>query len=1030
MDNRTSSRSDHEEDGDGAASSRSALDAIDDAVASGASTPDENCAADDQRGGDPGDATAAEKGKEEANEPLEDAEERPTYAVELCEADDAPVPPQCNESLDVKDSPLQPPTREGLEEGDDARVEVWSGDEEAPVPPQYLEEKESIDRDIIATKKSAAAKLGRWFSGTPLRSPAPHADVGRLDAGRPRPPPGAASGTSGSFPGTALPQPRPAPGMPAPPEAALPRPSPFVEFYAVEARRVDDAEDDRFGAAGGGRERSERSIYEATFVPSPTWWQRHQRTLFVAAGIVMILVVGAVIAIGIVVSRPDDVPPSSGVDDPAPTTTPSPQPTPTIPPPPPVEGISLIQYLGSFFETDCGDKCWPYVHVSGNTAVVAPLLVKPRTGDPLKDVDWDRQIHILNKTAAGPFETVQRADVEYQPGHMSIFEDSMAVGANWETQQTGAVYVYQRNSTGLWHRVQRIVAPDSAVDAEFGFQVDIYEDAMAIGAYQDRVGKKGSVYIYRHKEDGWTLEQKLAPVDEKIRNFGMAVAIKGSRIAVGDRAFGGTGDEKLDPPGLKKGAVWLYEHNRATQKWTQMNEIMTSDQCSNWFGVSLAFTYDYGLLIGCPRDDMNAGSVYYYAPSETGYEFIQRIVPRQRGPNMMFGDMDQISVYGNALVVGTDTKSADGTVHVFLRNNGVWVEEGMIEPPTEDDLRFGVRVSTSGRNIGVSSWHNSFFYEVVEGPSIIPCITPTSHGAMFDSECEMCDPYVAMDGDTAVITKKKEGLQILSGENMALSDSADHSFKGAAISGDVVVAGTPDANEKKGSASVYQKTSTGNWFEWGPLSPNSIGSREHFGGAVDIDGDLIVVGAHSYLDGRGSAYIFRRSAQWSPWVQEAKLLPNDPNLRGFGRAVRIFNNTVAVADSSYNNSTGAVFVFEYDAVSQSWIQLNETITNSDCGGTFGSALLLTHDDDLLVGCSGKQAGTGAVYYYSRAKNHYILQQRLESRGGTPGDKFGGPDQIAADGDLMVVGTDKEANGTASIFAKKDDCEGKRQLFHK
>ena len=83
---------------------------------------------------------------------------------------------------------------------------------------------------------------------------------------------------------------------------------------------------------------------------------------------------------------------------------------------------------------------------------------------------------------------------------------------------------------------------DSVEYFKTGYHVGLYFDRLVIGAYQDREGKIGSIYIYQQKEAGaWELEgEKIAPPDDnKIENFGMAVSINGNRIAVGDGAYGG-----------------------------------------------------------------------------------------------------------------------------------------------------------------------------------------------------------------------------------------------------------------------------------------------------------------------------------------------------------------------------------------------------------------------------------------------------------------------------------------------------------
>ena len=102
--------------------------------------------------------------------------------------------------------------------------------------------------------------------------------------------------------------------------------------------------------------------------------------------------------------------------------------------------------------------------------MIAPLLINPSSGVPLDPVpEWSQQIHILNKTTSSAFETIQKIDVDHQPGSIVINGDTMVVGLNWETLQTGAAYVYVRNFTsGLWSETQRIVADDNRIDAEFG----------------------------------------------------------------------------------------------------------------------------------------------------------------------------------------------------------------------------------------------------------------------------------------------------------------------------------------------------------------------------------------------------------------------------------------------------------------------------------------------------------------------------------------------------------------------------------
>jgi len=58
-----------------------------------------------------------------------------------------------------------------------------------------------------------------------------------------------------------------------------------------------------------------------------------------------------------------------------------------------------------------------------------------------------------------------------------------------------------------------------------------------------------------------------------------------------------------------------------------------------------------------------------------------------------------------------------------------------------------------------------------------------------------------------------------------------------------------------------------------------------FGEAVDIDGDVAVVGASAYRLGDVSAYVFRRIR--AKWFEEGKLLPDGSYLNDFGMVLSI-----------------------------------------------------------------------------------------------------------------------------------------------
>ena len=235
----------------------------------------------------------------------------------------------------------------------------------------------------------------------------------------------------------------------------------------VEARLVSDSDRDD----GQTAEQTIQSdiVYDAVLVPDPSrqsdtppngasrpWWKRHQR-------IILVGIIALALGIGLSIPAPS-------LDEVEPSLLPPEEETrmPTLQIPPLINGTSNVTYLGPFFESNCSDRCWPFVEMDGDTAVVAPLVIHPHTGQPLLEPEWSQQMHILHREPGGSFKSIQQIDVDYQPLSIKIFGDAMAVGAPWEAVETGAVYIYERDASGLWNLRQHIIPDDNREDAEFG----------------------------------------------------------------------------------------------------------------------------------------------------------------------------------------------------------------------------------------------------------------------------------------------------------------------------------------------------------------------------------------------------------------------------------------------------------------------------------------------------------------------------------------------------------------------------------
>ncbi len=167
----------------------------------------------------------------------------------------------------------------------------------------------------------------------------------------------------------------------------------------------------------------------------------------------------------------------------------------------------------------------------------------------------------------------------------------------------------------------------------------------------------------------------------------------------------------------------------------------------------------------------------------------------------------------------------------------------------------------------------------------------------------------------------------------------------------------------------------------GSLFADDGGPGHDFGRAVDIDGDLIVVGAplaeHRGVQ-TGAAYVFHRDEGGADaWGQTAKLVASDGGaIYLFGSAVSICGDTVVVG-SRYahapggDSNFGAAYVFQHEPGDPStWVEVARLDGTFRDGSTheFGAAVDID-DDTVIVGDWRQhvklQLNAGAVYIFER-----------------------------------------------------------------
>ena len=303
------------------------------------------------------------------------------------------------------------------------------------------------------------------------------------------------------------------------------------------------------------------------------------------------------------------------------------------------------------------------------------------------------------------------------------FEDSNAKGIDGAQEagadNSGAVYVFSRNSTGIWSQQSYIKASNSGAGDQFGFSVSlstngnslvvgaIGEDSNAkgVGGDQDNTdaNNSGVVYFFTRSSTGtWSQQAYIKASNSGAGDeFGYAVSISGdgNSLVVGatgedSNAKGIDGAEEASAD--NSGAVYVFTRS-STGTWSQKSYIKASNTDEfDEFGFSVSLSDDGNTLAVSARfEDSNAegidgeqeagadnsGAVYVFNRSSTGTWSQQAYVKASNtGAGDEFGNSVSLSADGNSLAVGAikEDINAKGIGGAQDNDDGTAVDSGAV----------------------------------------------------------------------------------------------------------------------------------------------------------------------------------------------------------------------------------------------------------------------------------------------------------------------------------------------------------------
>jgi hypothetical protein len=289
--------------------------------------------------------------------------------------------------------------------------------------------------------------------------------------------------------------------------------------------------------------------------------------------------------------------------------------------------------------------------------------------------------------------------------------------------------------------------------------------------------------------------------------------------------------------------------------------------------------------------------------------------------------------------------------------------------------------------------------------------------------------FLFMDPNDQVLGRDYSEVAIIQASDRSASDWFGHSVD---IDGDMIVVGATGDSNQTGAVYVFQILHLA-VTQLAKITADNGKPGSFFGVSVAIHGNSILVGATEIYDeqiavGAGSAYLFAdfsSDQNGRNWTQVIQFQPNDLfDGSEFGNSVALDGTTAVVGSWSGN----VAYVYEkVDVDNDSSLWMEKTKLADSGSDYFGSSVALA-GNWIVVGAptddSETQLDVGAVHVFYRNTETSVWSQvtRLIAGDGSNGDQFGFSIAISQNASTIVVGANSEDYGTSTI-----DC-GSAYLF--
>jgi hypothetical protein len=247
-----------------------------------------------------------------------------------------------------------------------------------------------------------------------------------------------------------------------------------------------------------------------------------------------------------------------------------------------------------------------------------------------------------------------------------------------------------------------------------------------------------------------------------------------------------------------------------------------------------------------------------------------------------------------------------------------------------------------------------------------------------------------------------------------------------ALSGNRLVVGAPansNINYQPGSAYVFEQDELepDTWNEVARLTNGDAEFDDNYGWAVGISGDTAVIGAYSRPIG-GRVFIYEQD-EGGPgsWGETTQLYPDGPGFQAcFGESLELDGDLLAVGAYGGGDYSGYVYVFQRTPATNQWQRLTRfRAADTYAYHYFGYSVALD-GWTILAGAPGADSVAGAAYIFTAdplQPEIWIERKKLSASDGAMLDYFGYAVDLS--GEHAWVGAPMHADqaGSAYLFGR-------------